>query len=130
MIVRTLSRYLCLAVAILSFGVGVVGIFVPLLPTTVFMLIAVWAASRSSPRFAIWLRDHPRFGPAILAWERERAIPRRAKILACLLLTASCGVIVLGDLVWWGKGLLFTGLVSIAAWIITRPTPRASSLLR
>lgn len=103
---------------------GVVGIFVPLLPTTVFMLIAVWAASRSSPEFAAWLRGHPRFGPAILAWEHERAIPRRAKVLACLLLSASLVVIALGDLVGWGKGVLLTGLVGIAVWIITRPEPR------
>lgn len=121
--VRTLSRYLYLALASLSFCVGVIGIFVPLLPTTVFMLIAVWAASRSSPEFAAWLRGHPRFGPAILAWELERAIPRRAKVLACLLLTVSVVVIAFGDLVWWGKGLLVSGLVGIAAWIITRPQP-------
>lgn len=122
---KAISRYLYLVLAALSFGIGVVGIFVPLLPTTVFMLVAVWAASRSSPEFAAWLRGHPRFGPAILAWENERAIPRRAKVLTCLLLSVSIAVIGFGDLVGWGKALLTVGLLGIASWIVTRPEPRS-----
>lgn len=120
---KAIFRYLYLLLAALSFCIGVVGIFVPLLPTTVFMLVAVWAASRSSPEFAAWLRGHPRFGPAILAWESERAIPRRAKVLACLLLSISLVVIGFGDLVGWGKAVLAVGLLGIASWIVTRPEP-------
>lgn len=122
---RSIYRYLYLSLAALSFCLGVIGVFLPLMPTTVFMLVAVWAASRSSPEFAAWLREHPRFGPPILAWENERAIPRHAKLLACLLLSISIAVIAFGDLVGWGKGLLLTGLVGIGLWIITRPEPSA-----
>src|SRR5699024_5676986 len=81
------------------------------------------AASRSSPEFAVWLREHRRFGPPIVAWENERAIPRHAKLLACLLLSISIAVIAFGDLAGWGKGLLLAGLAGIALWIMTRPEP-------
>ncbi|HSH49476.1 MAG TPA: YbaN family protein [Halomonas sp.] len=120
---RTIYRYLYLLLAALSFCLGVIGIFLPLMPTTVFMLVAVWAASRSSPEFAVWLREHRRFGPPIVAWENERAIPRHAKLLACLLLSISIAVIAFGDLAGWGKGLLLAGLAGIALWIMTRPEP-------
>src|SRR5690554_8143835 len=78
----SLRRLAFLLIAWLSFGLGVIGVFVPLMPTTCFMLLAVWAASKGSPRFALWIREHPRFGPAVVAWEGERAIPRHAKYLA------------------------------------------------
>lgn len=122
---RPIYRYLYLSLAALSFCLGVIGVFLPLMPTTVFMLVAVWAASRSSPEFAAWLREHPRFGPPILAWENERAIPRHAKLLACLLLSISMTVLVFGDLGTWPKSMLLTGLAGIALWIMTRPEPSA-----
>jgi uncharacterized membrane protein YbaN (DUF454 family) len=70
-------------------AVGFVGAFVPLLPTTVFLLIAAWAFSRSSPRWHRWLREHARFGEAVRAWEEHHAMPRRAKRLAFLALAVS-----------------------------------------
>jgi hypothetical protein len=68
---------------------GVIGAFVPLMPTTVFLLIAAWAFSRSSPRLHAWLREHARFGESIRAWEEHHAMPRRAKRVAFLALAAS-----------------------------------------
>ncbi|SFH20074.1 YbaN family protein [Modicisalibacter xianhensis] len=107
----------------LSFSVGLVGLFVPLLPTTCFMLLAVWLASRGSPRFARWIRQHPRFGPPIEAWEHEHAIPRHAKILAVTMLLASCAVLamVLDSMLL--RGGLIAGLLSLGLWIATRPEP-------
>lgn len=119
----SLRRAALIALAWVSFALGVIGVFVPLMPTTCFMLLAVWAASRGSPRFALWIREHPRFGPTVVAWEGERAIPRHAKYLAVAMLGFS--VLVLGmtlSLVWL-KLLLITGLVLVGAWIATRPEP-------
>jgi uncharacterized membrane protein YbaN (DUF454 family) len=65
----SLRRAIYIAIAWVGFALGVIGAFVPLMPTTCFMLLAVWAASRGSPRFADWIREHPHFGPAIIAWE-------------------------------------------------------------
>lgn len=60
-------------------GVGIIGIFVPLLPTTDFMILALPCFARSSPTLEAWLLNHPRFGPGLRAWRAERAIPRHAK---------------------------------------------------
>lgn len=117
------KRITLIAVAWVSFALGVIGVFVPLMPTACFMLLAVWAASRSSPRFAIWIRAHPRFGPAVLAWEVERAIPRHAKWLAGGMLAASMLVLALTVGLVWLKLALIAGLAAVAVWIFTRPEP-------
>ena len=66
----------------LCVGLGLIGAFLPLMPTTIFLLIAAWAFSKSSPRWHTWLREHPRFGETICAWEEHHAMPRRAKRIA------------------------------------------------
>jgi len=80
--------------AFIGFGwlnvvVGTIGIFVPGLPTTVFLIIAFWAFSKSSQRFQMWVWNHPRFGPSIRAWHEHKVIPVRAKVMAASMMTAS-----------------------------------------
>ncbi|MFY0991462.1 YbaN family protein [Halomonas sp. C05BenzN] len=122
----TLQRAVFIAIAWVSFALGLIGVFVPLMPTTCFMLLAVWAASRGSPRFAIWIREHPRFGPAVVAWEGERAIPRHAKWLATAMLAFSMLVLAFTVSLLWLKLSLIAGLSLIGAWIFTRPEPVAA----
>jgi uncharacterized membrane protein YbaN (DUF454 family) len=66
----------------------------------VFILVAAWAFARSSPRLHQWLRGHRHFGEPLVAWERHRAIPRRARrvALAMLALSYAITVAVLGPL--------------------------------
>ncbi|RCV91915.1 YbaN family protein [Billgrantia montanilacus] len=121
---HSLRRAAYIGLAWTSFCLGVIGVFVPLMPTTCFMLLAVWAASRGSPRFALWIREHPRFGPAVVAWEGERAIPRHAKWLAGAMLSVSILVLLLTLSVLWLKAILVTGLALLGLWIASRPEPR------
>ena len=95
-------RRLYLAVGWLCVGLGLVGAFVPLMPTTVFMLIAAWAFSRSSTRWHRWLREHARFGEAVRGWEDHHAMPKRAKRLAFAALAVSYAVTayLFGPLSW------------------------------
>ena len=111
----------------LCFTLGVIGAFLPIMPTTCFMLLAVWFASRSSPRFAAWIRQHPRFGPTVSAWEAERAIPRHAKWTAGIMLLASMIVLAFTVSLLWLKLVLILGLALLGAWILTRPEPAATS---
>jgi uncharacterized membrane protein YbaN (DUF454 family) len=101
---------------------GIAGAVLPLLPTTPFLLIASWAFARSSPRLDAWLRAHPLLGPPLSAWERRRAIPRGAKLLAVASLSASW-------LLLWTRGgsPLVLGaaaavMLLVGAWIVTRPS--------
>ena len=71
------------------FGLGAVGVLVPGLPTTPFMLLALWAFSKSSRRFHDWLYTHPLFGPPLQAWDRHRVIPLRVKLFALLAMAAA-----------------------------------------
>ena len=83
------GRRLFVALGWLCVSLGVTGAFVPLMPTTVFLLIAAWAFARSSPKWHTWLREHARFGEAVRAWEEHHAMPRRAKRIAFAALAAS-----------------------------------------
>lgn len=80
-------RLALLSLAWVMVGLGIAGIFLPLLPTTPFLLLAVWLFSRSSPRLAKWLMDHPWLGPPLRDWREEGTISRRAKISAILLMS-------------------------------------------
>ena len=120
--------YLLLAYACIALAIA--GVFLPLLPTTPFLLVAAWAAPKASPRLEAWLYGHPRFGPALHAWREERAVPTRAKWLACgLMLVSWIIMLVTTSSRWvpWATGLLF---LCVGAYLCTRPAPRTSALSR
>lgn len=75
-------KYLWIAMGWTSVGLGVVGAFLPLLPTTPFLLLAAFAFSRGSDHLHDWLINHETFGPPIVNWQRHRAISRRVKVYA------------------------------------------------
>ena len=83
-------RLLWLSAGALALALGVLGIFLPLLPTTPFVLLAAFCFSRGSERWEAWLLGHPRLGPLVQDWRRYRAMPLRAKQLATLMMTLSC----------------------------------------
>ena len=76
------ARLAYVGLGILCVGLGILGAFLPVLPTTVFFLIAVWAFSRSSQRLERWLLEHRRFGPRIREWRAHRTIPLPVKLTA------------------------------------------------
>lgn len=81
------QRLLWALAGALALGTGIVGIFVPLLPTTPFVLLAAYCFSRGSTRCERWLLEHPRFGPMVRNWRDHRAVPLRAKQLAWVMMT-------------------------------------------
>ena len=110
------------ALGITCVALGTIGVFVPLLPTTVFLIIAVWAFARGSPEWADKVRQHPRLGPYIRDWEERGVIPNRAKALAVILMATSwTGVALATRSLVWMVGLGAT-LAAVALWIVTRPS--------
>ncbi|MGO3859795.1 YbaN family protein [Neisseriaceae bacterium CLB008] len=88
-------RWLLLSAGAVSLFLGILGIFLPILPTTPFILLTAACWSRSSPRFHAWLHRHKTFGPMVKNWEHHRAVPKKAKWLAWSMMTISCLI------VWW-----------------------------
>ncbi len=85
-------RWLLIVAGALSLALAVVGMLLPLLPTVPFLLVTAACWSRASPRWHRWLLSRPRLGPVIARWERERTIPRRAKLSAVALIVLSMTV--------------------------------------
>ncbi|MFC7333239.1 YbaN family protein [Rhodocista pekingensis] len=105
-------------------AIGAVGVVLPVLPTTPFLLLAVWAFMRSNPEAAAKLLNHSRFGPLLRAWHEEGAIPTRAKIMSISLMFGAWLIVL-----WRSNGMLLpaivgTILVGTGTYILTRPAPK------
>lgn len=106
-------------------GLGLIGALLPLMPTTVFLILAAGCFARSSPKLERWLLDHPRLGPSLRAWRAERAIPRSAKIAACVGMAGGFLIFVLTAHPHLLPALCVAAVLGLcAAWILTRPAPR------
>jgi uncharacterized membrane protein YbaN (DUF454 family) len=106
-------------------ALGLLGLAVPGLPTTPFILLAAWAASRGSERMHVWLRDHPRLGPPLRDWREEGAISTRAKILAVVLLAMSWTILLVRGTATWLLIALAAFFMGLAVFVGTRPRPGA-----
>ena len=89
-------RWLWLLAGGCSLATGVVGLFLPLLPTVPFVLLAAFCFSRGSQRCEQWLLEHPTFGPPVRQWREQRAVPLRAKQIATLTMALSSALAA-----WW-----------------------------
>jgi len=126
-----LVRWLLMAAGSLCVLLGVIGLFLPLLPTTPFMLLAAACYARGSSRFYGWLTTHPLFGPPILEWRRHRAIPYKAKRAAVLLmaLTFSTSIFFVISKPWLQAGLACFG-VAMCLWLWRLPSRDAPAKFR
>ncbi len=118
-----LARALWLAFGLLSLGLGILGIFLPLLPTTALVILAAFCFARGSQRLHDWLTGHPRFGPPIEAWRRHGAISRGAKQLAVFTMLLVLLLSLALKVPWSVLGIQAVVLVAVAVFILTRPLP-------
>lgn len=119
-------RFVWITLGMTALVLGVIGLVLPLLPTTPFMILAAAAFAKSSPRLHDRLVQHPVFGPAIRDWRAHRAIHPRAKKLA---LSAMAAALALSLVLGLGAQVLAVQAVVLAVmgtWVWTRPDgPRA-----
>ncbi len=116
---RHLSRHAWMAVGLFFVALGTIGIFLPVMPTVVFYLLAAWCFGKSHPEWAERLYNHPHYGHNLREWRDRRAISRKGKISAILAMTGSI------PFTWFTAGwpwvLIPVGVLAvIGPWIWTR----------
>lgn len=116
-------RFAWRLLALTFVALGLIGAVLPGMPTTVFMLLAVWAAGKGWPPLADWLLNHPQFGPPIRDWHEHGAIPRRAKRLAGVSMFISMPLICLSAPSTWVQWLVPSSMCLVLLWLYSRPEP-------
>ena len=117
------ARVALMALGFVCTAVGIAGVILPGLPGTVFLLIALWAFSRSSQRFHVWLYEHPLLGRTVRDWHAHRVITVKAKVAAVSMMVLTAAWLFLlshGD--WRLPAISATIMAIVAVWIVTRPS--------
>lgn len=118
-------RWLWLLLAYVALALGIIGIFLPGLPTTPFVLLAAFAAARGSRQLHDWLLAHRVFGPMIRDWQATGAVSRKAKWWAVGTMALCAAIFFLTAPKWW-MAAIGTGIMAITGtWLWLRPEPVA-----
>ncbi|MEM7074704.1 MAG: YbaN family protein [Pseudomonadota bacterium] len=116
-----MGRTVWTVLGVLALGIGAVGVVLPVLPTTPFVLLAAFAFAKGSPKLARWLEDHPVFGPIIADWRRTGAIAPQYKAIALTMMAAVFGASVLAGLALSVLVVQGVCVLGAAAFILSRP---------
>lgn len=116
------KKILLLCVGWLSVALGVIGIFLPVLPTTPFLLLAAWCFMRTSPRFYNWLISHPKLGKYLVYYLEGKGIPLKAKVYSIVLMAMGMGFTIYWVPLIEIKILLPLVGVLVALYIVRQPT--------
>lgn len=115
------KRYFLIGLGWASLIIGVIGIFLPILPTTPFILLAAWAFAQSSARFYHWLVTHRYFGPIVRDWQTERGISRRVRnrVIGLLWLSLTSSTLIMGWMgYWWVAPIMAVIGLSITVYLL------------
>jgi uncharacterized membrane protein YbaN (DUF454 family) len=113
-------QFILFSIGALSLVLGFIGAFLPVLPTTPFVLLAAWCFVKSSPKAHQWIYRQPMIGTALKDWEENHAISRRSKIIALSVMTVSAIVMGFKVEIMWLKILVVLILATVSIFIVTR----------
>lgn len=115
-------RYVLFACGCLSVVLGVIGIFLPVLPATPFLLLAAACFARSSQRFYLWLVLHPRLGPWVRDYLEGQGIPRKGKVWALVLMWSSISFSIWIVPLLWVRVFMLISAVCVTIYILKQKT--------
>ncbi|RIL05589.1 MAG: DUF454 domain-containing protein [Proteobacteria bacterium] len=120
----SLREIVCCSLGFIALALGLIGLLLPVVPTTPFILVAAFFFSKGSPRLHAWLRNNRFFGGTIREWEDHGVIPLRVKIFASLILflMISMPIFVIGAVPNWGKIGMLLVAAAVLGYIWSRPT--------
>lgn len=117
-----LSRAGFFALGLVMLALGLVGALLPLMPTTIFLILAAWCFGRSSPALERRMLEHPRFGPVLRDWREHGVMPRRAKWMAYTGMAVGYVIFLMtGNPPTWLAVAVLAMLGASALWIVRRP---------
>lgn len=118
------ARLMLITAGLICVGLGAIGIILPGLPTTPFLLLAAYCFARSSEHFHSWLLNHRWFGNYVRNFEEGRGMTRRAKAATLLLMWLSFGVTIIFFVpVVWGQAGMFLMATAVSVYLLRLPTP-------
>lgn len=114
---RTAKNHILTSLGCLCVVLGVLGIFLPILPTTPFILLAAWLFTRSSEKFHTWIKEHPRFGPILAIWGEGNGITPsvRNRILFYMWSGMLLSMLIVGK--WWAVVILSISGSGVTAYL-------------
>lgn len=118
-----LLRFILIAIGWFSIAAGIVGIFLPIMPTVPFLLLAAVCFSKSSVRFHTWLVEHEQLGPLVRDFLVSGAVPLKAKVAALTMIWISfpLSAFFLVE-VFWLKVLLISAATAVTLYLLYLPT--------
>lgn len=114
-------RILWTIIGSIALTLGIIGAFLPVMPTVPFLLVAAWAFARSSPVLRQRILDNPTYGPQVRAWQEKGAVSRVAKIWAVSAMTLGVAITLWLGLPVWLLAIQGGICTAVAVYIVTRP---------
>jgi len=124
---KSIARPTLLAGGCIFFAIGLLGVFLPVLPTTVFWIIAALMFAKSSPRMYHKIRAWPKFGPIVVDMLDHGVIAREAKIAAAVGMAVGTTVFTFLDFSIELKVALYIGVAAALAFVLSRPEKASSA---
>ena len=103
---------------------GIIGAILPGMPTTVFLILAAWAASKGWPQMDEWLLNHPKYGSTLRNWREHGTVPRRAKWIASIMMLISGIIMLFTNAPFWVKVFTDSIMLIVAVWLWLRTEHR------
>lgn len=117
-----MAKLTALLLAYLFLALAIIGLFLPVVPTVPFLLLAAWFSAKGSERLHRWLYEHPHFGKMLIDWEERGAISRKGKVATVLTLSASWTLLYFQLESTWGLAALALLFIVITSFVVIRPS--------